>query len=119
MANRFTVLYVDDDDQVREALTEIIELSGYKVLVAHDGYEAIRVLMDNHVDLLLTDAVMPGLSGFELAQQAKLLRPHLHILYLTGHDEQAAGREGQLGKILRKPLRAAQIVAEIRLALES
>lgn len=55
----------------------------YTVLTASTGYEALRVLVERWLDLLITDVVMPGISGFELARQAKLMRPHLHVIYLS------------------------------------
>ena len=74
----------------------------------------MRLLLDHRVDLLLTDILMPGLDGIELAQQAKLHRPNLRILYMTGRPDQVPELEAQHGKVLRKPIRASLIIAEIR-----
>lgn len=117
MPSRFTVLYVDDDDQVREALGRVLDRAGFRVIVAPDANAALRILRTDHVDLLLTDVVMDGLNGFQLAVQAKQLRPHLRILYVTGYDEHASSGDRQFGKILRKPIRAADLVQEICTAL--
>ena len=87
------------------------------MLVARDGYEAIRLLVEHHVDLLFTDVVMPGISGFELARQAKLIRRNLSVLYATGFADQAKGKGIRYGKILEKPIRADEILAEISQAL--
>lgn len=116
MTSTFTVLFTEDDTLVRDAITELLRQHGFRALVAQDGHEAIQLLMANPVDLLLTDIVMPGINGFELARQAKLLRPGLRVLYITGHAEQE--RCGmRYGKLLLKPLRAGEILAEICQAL--
>lgn len=119
MAPQFTVLFAEDDTLVRDAVIELLRQHGFGVLVAQDGYEAIRLLAENAVDLLFTDVVMPGISGFELARQARLMRPSLRVLYLTGHADQAEGRGLRYGKLLHKPLRAAEILAEVCQALSA
>jgi CheY-like chemotaxis protein len=118
MGRRFTILFTEDDRLVRDAVAELLRQHGFEVLVAEDGYDAIRQLMAQPVDLLFTDIVMPGISGFELARQAKLIRPNLNVLYLTGHFGHAAGRDGvRYGKLLEKPLRADEILTEVVQAL--
>ncbi len=116
MAPQFKILFAEDDTLVRYAVIEVLRRHGFHALVAEDGYEAIRLLMEHPVDLLFTDIVMPGISGFELARQARLLRPELRVLYMTGYaDQEAQGL--RYGKLLLKPLRAAEILAEVRQAL--
>jgi DNA-binding response OmpR family regulator len=119
MTQQYTILFAEDDTQVRDAVIELLRQHGFAVLVAADGAEALRLLRERPADLLFTDVVMPGMSGFELARQAKLLRPQLRILYMTGHATQAEGRGLRFGKLLLKPLRAAEILAEICQALAS
>ena len=117
-ARRFTVLFVEDEQPVRDTVVEVLRNHGFGVLCAADGYDAIRLLVEFPVDLLFTDIVMPGLSGFELAQQAKLIRPHLRVLYVSGYaDEMRSGGGVRHGKLLSKPLRADDMVAEVRHAL--
>lgn len=70
MVRKFTVLFVEDDTAVRELVVALLREHGFNVLTASDGYEAIRLLVEHAVDLVFTDIVMPGLTGFELAQQA-------------------------------------------------
>ena len=114
MAFKYTIMVVDDDPALLEILAKVLAEPGYVVLTAKDGYEAVRVLAERHVDLMITDVRMPGLSGFELATQAKLLRPNLHIVYMSGYYRDL--REGRLptyGVLLQKPVRSDALLNTI------
>jgi two-component system, cell cycle response regulator CpdR len=108
-----TVLFAEDDAIIRQSVGQSLMLMGYRVLLADDGYEALRLMTQEDVDLLLTDIVMPGLDGVELARKAKTLRPSLQIMFLTGYAYRARDTM-HLGKLLHKPLRLAQIESEVR-----
>lgn len=119
MSRQFTILLVEDDREVRDVVVQILSAKNFKVLTAINGYEAIRLLTEQHIDVMFTDIVMPGLSGYELAAQAKLIRPSLQVLYTTAFDGNAPGREmaSRYGKIIQKPIHAEDLVAEIEEAL--
>jgi len=120
MARRYTILVVEDETTVRDFLLALLAGHGFTVLSAGDAYEAIRVIAERHIDLLFTDIVMPGASGFELAAQAKLIRPNMKILYSTGFAEKAKGRDAvRYGKVLEKPVRADVLTEEIFRTLAS
>lgn len=112
MTQAFTILFVDDDDLVRTSLVDLLKARGFRVLSAGGAIEAMRVLAQEHVDVLFTDLVMPDQDGIELAKQAKRLRPGLRILFATGYYSRAASAEG-LGRLLFKPLRAGEIEAAL------
>jgi DNA-binding FadR family transcriptional regulator len=107
-----TVLVVDDDIPVLDVLAKILEEPGSTVLTAHDAYEAIRILSDRHVDLLITDIRMPGLDGSQLGVQAKFLRPRVRVIYITGFAE--AAEYARHGIVLQKPIRAAELIQVVR-----
>ena len=92
------ILVVEDDDDVRAYTVEILRELGYIVLEAHDGASAIRLLerQEQRVDLLFTDIVMPGLSGRELADAARLSHPALKVLYTSGYARNAIVHGGRL-----------------------
>ena len=108
MARAFTVLFVDDDDMVRPPIVELLKAHGLRILSATSAIEAMRILAQDHVDVLFTDVVMPDVNGIELANQAKQLRPGIRVLFTTGYFSRAADA-ARLGKVLFKPVRAHQI----------
>jgi CheY-like chemotaxis protein len=91
-----TVLLVEDEDIVRETTTRSLLRSGYRVLVAANGDEALRQV-DQHqgtIHLLLTDVVMPGMNGRQLAQRLAALYPEIRTLYTSGYTENAIAHGG-------------------------
>lgn len=113
MAEQFTLLFVEDDPDVRESTQELLRRKGFRLLVAEDGFEAMRLLAQNHVDVLFTDIVMPGLDGLALAKQAKLLKSDLKVLFMTGYYSGAAEAQS-LGELMYKPLREPQIMEALQ-----
>jgi DNA-binding NtrC family response regulator len=105
MAQAFTVLFVDDDNQVRAPLEQLLKAHGWRVFTASSAVEAMRIIAQEHVDVLFTDIVMPDTNGIELAKQAKQLRPDIRVLFATAYFSQAANAE-KVGRLLFKPLRA-------------
>jgi DNA-binding response OmpR family regulator len=105
-----TILLVDDDLDLREVVAAILAAPGYTVLAASDGYEALRILVDRDVDLLITDVQMPGISGFELARQAKLMRPRLHVIYISGRTSKPDRLGPIYGVLVRKPVRGRELL---------
>ena len=118
-----TILLVEDEEGVRELARDILRASGYTVLEARNGPEAL-LLCERHqgpLDLLLTDVVMPRMSGRELAEHLAPLRPDLSVLYMSGYTDDAVIRHGVLGAgtaFLQKPFTPAALVQRVRETLE-
>jgi two-component system, cell cycle response regulator CpdR len=112
MAQALTILFVDDDQQVRAVIAEALAAKGFRVLAADSGYEAMQLLAQEHIDVLFADIVMPGLNGIDLAKQAKALHPDLRVILATAYYSRAEEAKS-VGKLLFKPLRADEIEAEI------
>ncbi|HEX8192374.1 MAG TPA: response regulator [Allosphingosinicella sp.] len=115
------VLVVDDDEGVRTVAAAIVEELGFKVLSAATGKEALRILgEDERIDLLLTDIVMPEMTGVELARQVRAMRPALPILFASGYaDVKTFGEELETETVLKKPFRIAEVAARVREVLEA
>ena len=118
-----TVLLVEDEDLVRQLTREILRRNGYRVLEACDGVAALVTLREHEgpINLLLTDVVMPRMSGHELVEQARPLRPDMRILYVSGYSEEAIARQGQLTEgveLLAKPFTPGALTAKIRQLLD-
>jgi YesN/AraC family two-component response regulator len=87
-------------------LVDSLADEGCMVVGANSGYEAAGVLAGRHVDLLITDIRMPGLDGFDFARQAKLMRPNLHVIYLSAYFTSAPTGVGTIfGPVVHKPIR--------------
>jgi CheY-like chemotaxis protein len=78
------VLIVEDDEQLARACVQILERAGYRVAVAHDGVDAIRLLKSLAIDLLLVDMFLPTRDGFEVLAACRLVRPGIPILAVSG-----------------------------------
>src|SRR5260370_7443541 len=102
-----SLLVVDDDPDVLDALCAMLAGMGHTVERATGGLPALEIIEGKPVDLLMTDVVMPGLHGFNLARMAVLRCPTLKVLYFTGYTDVTISQdEGQkFGKLLTKPLR--------------
>jgi two-component system, cell cycle sensor histidine kinase and response regulator CckA len=114
-----TVLVVEDEVSVRRLACRVLRARGYRVLEAGEGGEALRLLRQHEgpVDLVLTDIIMPGLSGPALVERLLLDAPHLKVLYITGYSEEAIRQQGVLpagGALLEKPFTAHQLAERVR-----
>jgi two-component system, cell cycle sensor histidine kinase and response regulator CckA len=113
-----TILVVEDDDTVRVPAAEFLMMEGFKVLQARTGPEAFRVAEQNRspLDLLITDIVMPGMSGREVAEQLLEAHPDLKILYMSGDAHEAGNPRGGTGSqnlVLQKPFRLNKLKDKI------
>ncbi len=93
-----TVLVVEDDPNVRDLVRLLLENNGYTVLTVQDADEAVRACTELGVDLLLTDVVMPEVSGRVLAERVADAAPSVRILFMSGYSDEAVHRHGVLGE---------------------
>ena len=118
-----TILVAEDDDDVRAYTAECLRDLGYKVLEAHDGPAALRLLQrqGQAVDLLFTDVVMPGMSGRELADTARQHQPGLKLLYTSGYTRNAIVHAGRLDhgvEMIAKPFTYQALAQKVRDVLD-
>ena len=118
-----TILLTEDDDQVRAVAVGILKRNGYRLLEARNGVEAME-LCAKHVgplDLLLTDVVMPEMSGRELSERIKAIRPGVKVLFMSGYTEDAILHHRVLVpgiELLQKPLTPHSLVRKVRSVLD-
>ena len=116
------VLLVDDDNDVRAAAAGMLRYTGHDVIEAANGREALDLLgrEGDRIDLMIVDFVMPRMNGIEVARRARLSRPGLPILFVTGFANTAAlAAQTNSELILRKPFRTTELVAKIGEAFRS
>jgi two-component system, cell cycle sensor histidine kinase and response regulator CckA len=114
---RPVVLLVEDDDPVRELIGRALRANGFEVVAAASGEEALDV--DAHVDLLLSDVMLPNQNGFEVAHQIHSRSPHIPIVFMSGYYDQAVAEAAHLdisSTILQKPFAMADLLAHLRAA---
>jgi PAS domain S-box-containing protein len=113
------ILLVDDDDDVRAVAAAMLLDAGHVVVEAGSGDVALEHLDRNepHIDLLIADIAMPGMSGSELARAARLARPDLPILFVSGFADFAGRDDATIDAVLQKPFRADELAARVAKAL--
>lgn len=118
------ILIVEDDASVRTLTRRMLSDLGYSVLEASDGHEALRICKEatGRIDLVVTDVVMPKLSGRELAEQLEAIRPSMRVLFVTGYTDDSIVRHGvRQGDVncLQKPFSADQLAHRVHQILHS
>jgi CheY-like chemotaxis protein len=114
-----TILLVEDEGEVRRLALEFLRKQGYIVLEAQHGREALLICKNHQgsIDLMLTDMIMPGMGGWELAKHLELLKPQTKVLYMSGYTDDAMVRNGSLTKgfhFIQKPFSMVSLARKIR-----
>jgi signal transduction histidine kinase len=124
LPGRETVLVVEDDNQVRSVAAMVLEISGYDVLTAANGGEALLLSeqFKSKIDLLLTDMIMPGMGGQELSKRLLRLRPGTRVVYMSGYSENANIHHGVIEEgsdFIEKPFSPEVLTRRIREVLDT
>lgn len=117
-----TILLAEDQDQVKNLISGILREHGYTVLEARNGSEALAIQAQfrNPIQLLLTDIIMPGMSGVELAKAIASQRPHIRTVSITGYTDDVLGERGVLEPgmtLVQKPFTNLDLLSVIRKVL--
>lgn len=116
-----TILLVDDEDGVRRLMHGCLKREGYQLLQAHDAEEAEQIAKacKGPIHVLVTDMVMPGMSGLQLAARLKPQRPEMKTLFVSGYGHDELGRSGLApAELLSKPFRAPELAQRVRTLLQ-
>ncbi len=115
---RQTILLVEDEKMIRRVMSEVLEREGYRVLACADPREGIDVCQQygGQIDLLLTDVVMPGMNGREMANQILKILPKLRVVFMSGYTENVLMHEGQTEpqiEYLQKPFKLETLTRKL------
>ena len=112
---RIRILLAEDDESIREYLARALERTGYDVDSVDNGLAALPMLEKAEYDLLLTDIVMPGMDGIELAQKTTQIAPKMRIMFITGFAAVAlrSNKTPAHAKVLSKPFHLKDLVLEV------
>jgi len=116
------ILVVDDEAFFQELFREVLSSAGHATRVASSADEALQLLAKDHFDLLVTDIVMPGMTGRELAEALTAERPGIRVLYMSGYTDDAVVRPGVLDSdvaFLQKPITPETLTRKVREVIES
>jgi two-component system cell cycle sensor histidine kinase/response regulator CckA len=124
MESKGSVLLVEDDDQVRSFISRLLTNNGYRVFEAQTGAEGLAIAESEikNIDLLLSDMLLPELSGFDLAQKTLELKPDMKVLFMTGYVEGDIVQRciSELGAtFLDKPFQPNTLLSRVREAISS
>src|SRR5271165_6504278 len=119
-----TILLVEDEANLRYLARQFLEKQGYRVIEAADGAVAMQIAVahEGTIHLLLTDVIMPGMNGRELAQRISEIRPNVKILYMSGYTENVVGHDGMLDagvRLLQKPFNLRDLKSRVREVLDA
>jgi PAS domain S-box-containing protein len=119
-----TILLVEDEANLRYLARQFLEKMGYKVIEAADGAVAMQIAVAHEaiIHLLLTDVIMPGMNGRELAQRISEIRPNVKVLYMSGYTENVIGHNGMLDngvRLLQKPFNLRDLKGKVREVLDA
>ncbi len=109
------ILLVDDDPVVRELTSSVLRRAGHVVVGVERASTALRELEIDHegFDLVITDLVMPGMTGLQLATQVRMTRPSLPVLFISGYSDELVDHAGDVEPFLAKPYSAEALLATV------
>ncbi len=118
-----TVLLIEDAEPLREMVQEILEADGYRVMAAEHAERALDVASSHAgpIALVITDVVMPGMSGPAVAERLQVLRPETRVLFMSGYTDEAIGQQGVLDRethFIQKPFSAEALLRKVREVLD-
>ena len=116
-----SILVVDDEEILLEMACEILQTAGYTVTKANSGHKAVELLEKNQYDLLFTDVIMPGMTGYQLVKEAAKIAPNMKVLLTSGYQvgyEQTDIDSKLLETVVSKPYGDLKLCRAVRNALD-
>ena len=121
MTQSARILIADDEPNICQVLATVLTREGHHVLVSHDGEQAMRMLEEHEIDLLITDVVMPKMSGQQLAERLIVMYPDTKVLFMSGYTDNAIVHHGILDEevnFIAKPFSPKALARKVRDVLD-
>ena len=122
MSNKPSILLVEDEENLHEALKLNLELEGYQVTSAFDGIEAMKAVQNEYFDLIILDVMMPIMDGLEVCREVKKISPTIPVILLTARDDmvtRAAAMDLGVSEFIAKPVNNADLLNRVRTQLSN
>jgi len=116
------ILVVDDEPEVGEAIRRVLERAGFSVAVANSADLGLLALEEGQPDIIVTDVIMPKMSGKELYDRIKVIAPRIKVLFMSGYTDDALAHHGVLGPelcFLEKPFSPSRLAHKVREVIDS
>jgi two-component system nitrogen regulation response regulator NtrX len=116
MKSKYNILVVDDDSDMTETLSDILQENNFQVSIANNGFKAIETIKTSEIDLILMDLKMPGINGFETFREIEKIKPNVLVIFITAQFNEKVSYDAKADTylIMEKPIDIENLLEVIK-----